>query len=150
MLLSCHSLLAFLTIPNQCCHVYFQSAQRFEKLKLDLKLSHDGLDTNRLLTNGARKTRLWACMRSHLVQLCVWQTFGLLTTHRQDPSCSTVACQLSTQMGLWESPPSVYQSLDVTPLSQTSMPPLSLRASPQRCSIWEVDPLTWCLVPGST
>lgn len=82
----------------------------------------------------------WSC---HLEQLCVWQTFGLLTTHRQDPSCSSGACQLSTQMGLWESQASVYQSLDVTPLFQTSMPPLSLRASPQRCSIWEVDPLRW-------
>lgn len=80
---------------------------------------------------------------SHLEQLCVWQTFGLLTTHRQDPSCSSGACQLSTQMGLWESQASVYQSLDVTPLFQTSMPPLSLRASPQRCSIWEVEPLRW-------
>lgn len=63
----------------------------------------------------------------HLEQLCVWQTFGLLTTHRQGPSCSTGVCQLGTQMGLWESQSSVYQSLDVTPLSQTSMPPLSLR-----------------------
>lgn len=74
----------------------------------------------------------------HLEQLCVWQTFALLTTHRQDPSCSTGACQLSTQMGLWESQAGVYQSLDVTPLFQTSMPPLWQRASPQRCSIWEV------------
>lgn len=62
----------------------------------------------------------------HLEQLCVWQTFGLLTTHRQGPSCSTGVCQLGTQMGLWESQSGVYQSLDVTPLSQTSMPPLSL------------------------
>lgn len=70
----------------------------------------------------------------HLEQLCVWQTFGLLTTHRQEPSCSAPACQLSTQTWLWESQPRVYQSLDVTPLFQTSMPPLSQRASPQRCS----------------
>lgn len=68
----------------------------------------------------------------HLEQLCVWQTSGLLTTHRQEPSCSTAACQLSTQTGLWESRPSVYQNLDVTPLFQTSMPPLSPRTSPQR------------------
>ena len=80
---------------------------------------------------------------ARLGQLCVWQTFGLLTTHRQDPSCSTGACQLGTQMGLWESQASVYQSLDVTPLSQTSMPPLSLRASPQRRSICTADPLRW-------
>lgn len=51
------------------------------------------------VTNGAGRPA-W---RPHLEQICVWQTFGLLTTQRQGPSCSTGVCQLSTQMGLWES-----------------------------------------------
>lgn len=80
----------------------------------------------------------------HLEQLCVWQTFGLLTTHRQGPSCSTGVCQLGTQMGLWESQSGVYQSLDVTPLSQTSMPPLSQRAIFTEMSFsGVVGPLRW-------
>lgn len=51
------------------------------------------------VTNGAGRPA-W---RPHLEQICVWQTFGLLTTQRQGPSCSTGVRQLGTQMGLWES-----------------------------------------------
>lgn len=77
------------------------------------------------VTNGAGNFHSCACAKPHLEKLCVWQTFGLLTTHRQEPSCSTGPCQLSTQVGLWESQTAVCGRLDVTPLFQTSMLALS-------------------------
>lgn len=75
------------------------SMGRFGYIKLSLNISSNELQPTCLVTNGAGRPA-W---RPHLEQICVWQTFGLLTTQRQGPSCSTGVCQLSTQMGLWES-----------------------------------------------
>lgn len=68
----------------------------------------------------------WEDGLASLREALIWSNFVfdklLVYWPHTDPSSSTELCQLSTQMGLWESQASVYQSLDVTPLFQTSMP----------------------------
>lgn len=80
------------------------------------------------------------------VSLCeafIWSNFvfvkllSLLTTHTDRPL--PVPLGPVSSVHKWDCEKvgaRVYQSLDVTPLLQISLPSLSLRASPQRCCIF--------------